>query len=348
MSKKAGNRTTSVLGKFGSIIKKNIGIIIVMIILFIFMSLLSPSFLTTSNVISVLREISNNVFLALGMTFVIILGGIDLSVGSIVAMSGTITVGLMTYSQFPMWGAILVGLCLGALVGFFNGAVVSKFKVPAFIVTLATMNIARGVAYIYTGGQSTRVTDDAFSLIGTGYLFGWIPMPVVYMVVLTTIFSVLLSKTKFGTYVYAVGGNRECARLSGIPIKKTEILVYTISGLLAAFAGIVLASRMFSGQPASGSGYEMDAIAACVLGGISMSGGVGSISGTFIGAVVIGMISNGLNLMGVSSFWQLVVKGIIILAAVIIDSQKSSFSTWLFKTVPPASKSKDTVSGEEQ
>lgn len=204
-------------------------------------------------------------------------------------------------------------------------------KVPAFIVTLATMNIAKGIAYIYSKGQSTRITDDSFAMLGTGYLFGIIPLPVAYMILLIVVFAILLGKTKFGTYIYAVGGNRESARLSGVPIKKIEILVFTITGVLAAFAGIVLASRMYSGQPASGEGYEMDAIAACVLGGVSMSGGVGRISGTVFGAIVIGIISNGLNLMGVSSFWQLVVKGLIILAAVILDSRKEALSEKLKK-----------------
>lgn len=289
-------------------LKSNIGIISVMFIIAIGLTLLTPKFMTVNNVISVLRQISNNVFLALGMTMVIILGGIDLSVGSIVAMSGTLTVGFMV-----------------------NGIIVATFKVPAFIVTLATMNIAKGIAYIYSKGQSTRITDDSFAMLGTGYLFGIIPLPVAYMILLIVVFAILLGKTKFGTYIYAVGGNRESARLSGVPIKKIEILVFTITGVLAAFAGIVLASRMYSGQPASGEGYEMDAIAACVLGGVSMSGGVGRISGTVFGAIVIGIISNGLNLMGVSSFWQLVVKGLIILAAVILDSRKEALSEKLKK-----------------
>lgn len=309
-----------------TMLKSNVGIIIVMLIIMIGLTFLTPNFMTFNNVISVLRQISNNVYLALGMTLVIILGGIDLSVGSIVAMSGTITVGLMVNNNMPIPAAILIGLVLGALVGFINGGIVAMVNVPAFIVTLATMNIAKGIAYIYTGGQSTRITDDAFAMLGTGYLFGIIPLPVVYMTILVIVFIVLLGKTKFGTYVYALGGNRESARLSGVPIKKIEVLVFTISGLLSAFAGIVLASRMYSGQPTAGDGYEMDAIAACVLGGVSMSGGVGRISGTVFGAIVIGVISNGLNLMGVSSFWQLVVKGIIILAAIILDSRKDMIS----------------------
>ena len=312
-------------------LKSNIGIISVMFIIAIGLTLLTPKFMTVNNVISVLRQISNNVFLALGMTMVIILGGIDLSVGSIVAMSGTLTVGFMVNNGLPMAAAIAAGLLLGAVVGLVNGIIVATFKVPAFIVTLATMNIAKGIAYIYSKGQSTRITDDSFAMLGTGYLFGIIPLPVAYMILLIVVFAILLGKTKFGTYIYAVGGNRESARLSGVPIKKIEILVFTITGVLAAFAGIVLASRMYSGQPASGEVYEMDAIAACVLGGVSMSGGVGRISGTVFGAIVIGIISNGLNLMGVSSFWQLVVKGLIILAAVILDSRKEALSEKLKK-----------------
>lgn len=236
-------------------LKSNIGIISVMFIIAIGLTLLTPKFMTVNNVISVLRQISNNVFLALGMTMVIILGGIDLSVGSIVAMSGTLTVGFMVNNGLPMAAAIAAGLLLGAVVGLVNGIIVATFKVPAFIVTLATMNIAKGIAYIYSKGQSTRITDDSFAMLGTGYLFGIIPLPVAYMILLIVVFAILLGKTKFGTYIYAVGGNRESARLSGVPIKKIEILVFTITGVLAAFAGIVLASRMYSGQPASGEGY---------------------------------------------------------------------------------------------
>ena len=238
-------------------LKSNIGIISVMFIIAIGLTLLTPKFMTVNNVISVLRQISNNVFLALGMTMVIILGGIDLSVGSIVAMSGTLTVGFMVNNGLPMAAAIAAGLLLGAVVGLVNGIIVATFKVPAFIVTLATMNIAKGIAYIYSKGQSTRITDDSFAMLGTGYLFGIIPLPVAYMILLIVVFAILLGKTKFGTYIYAVGGNRESARLSGVPIKKIEILVFTITGVLAAFAGIVLASRMYSGQPASGCNRGM-------------------------------------------------------------------------------------------
>jgi Ribose/xylose/arabinose/galactoside ABC-type transport systems, permease components len=305
-----------------SMLKNNIGIITVLLIIGIVLSFISPVFLTVDNIVSVLRQVSNNIYLALGMTLVIILGGIDLSVGAIVAMCGTLTVGFIVTNGIPIPVAIFLGLLIGTVCGLFNGLVISHFKVPAFIVTLAMMNMAKGIAYIYSGGRSTRITDKGFIAIGSGKLFNFIPLPVVYMIILIIVFTVLLNKTKFGTHIYAVGGNRESAYLSGIPIKKTEIIVYTLAGFLAAFAGLVLCSRMFSGQPSVGEGYELDAIAACVLGGVSMSGGIGSISGTIFGAIIIGIVSNGLNLMGVSSFWQLLVKGIIILIAVLIDTQK--------------------------
>lgn len=305
-----------------TMIKDNIGIIGVLLLIGTILSFTSEFFLTTDNMVSVLRQVSTNMYLALGMTLVIILGGIDLSVGSIVAMCGTLTVGLIVTNGLPIWFAIAFCLLLGTFCGFLNGVIVARFRVPAFIVTLAMMNMAKGVAYIYSGGRSTRIMNAGFNAIGTGQLFGFLPFPIVYMIILVAIFAVLLNKTKFGTYVFAVGGNREAAHYSGVPVKKVEIAVYTLMGFLAAFAGIVLSARMYSGQPAVGEGYELDAIAACVLGGVSMSGGVGRISGTVFGVIVIGIISNGLNLMGVSSFWQLVVKGLIILAAVLIDSQK--------------------------
>lgn len=306
-----------------NMIRSNIGIICVLLIIGVFLSLLSDKFLTSGNLISVMRQISINVYIALGMTLVIILGGIDLSVGAIVALTGTVTVGLIVNTGLPIAAAIAIGLLIGVVCGFISGTMVAEFKLPAFIVTMAMMNIARGAANVYSGGRSTRITDEFFSSIGSGYLFGVIPLPVIYMVALIILITVVLNKTKFGTYIYAIGGNRESARLSGVPIKKVEIAVFTIIGLLSAFAGLVLASRMYSGQPSVGAGYELDAIAACVLGGVSMSGGKGRISGTVFGAMVIGFISNGLNLMNVNSFWQLVVKGIIILIAVVIDSQKN-------------------------
>ena len=317
------NRTTNpIVG----IVKNNVGILSVLVLLCVIVSIATSKFLKPNNLISVLRQISINAYIALGMTLIIILGHIDLSVGAIVAMSGTLTVGFVVTQGLPIPVAILLGILLGMAAGMISGMIVTYFRVPAFIITMAMMNVCSGVAYVYSGGQATRINNDFFSAIGTGYLFNTIPLPVVYMIILIIVISFLLGKTKFGTYIYAIGGNREAARLSGVPIKKVEIAVFTISGVLSAFAGLVLCSRMYSGQPSVGSGYELDAIAACVLGGTSMSGGKGRISGTIFGAMVIGVISNGLNLIGVSSYWQLIVKGLIIACAVLLDSQKGKIS----------------------
>jgi ribose transport system permease protein len=322
---RASGATRSITQRNGflDMVRANVGIMVVIVLIGLILSFLSPVFLSPYNLRTVLLEITTNVYIALGMALVMILGGIDLSVGSIVAMSGTLTVGLMVLNHQPMWLAVMLGLAMGAAIGLVSGSIVAFFKIPAFIVTLAMLNVARGVAYVYSGGRSTRMMNPAFTDIGSGYL--WLfPLPVVYMAALIVIFVVVLNQTKFGTYIYAIGGNRESARLSGVPIKKVEIVTFIVSGVLAAFAGIVLSARMFSGQPSVGIGYELDAIAACVLGGVSMAGGVGRISGTIFGAIVIGIVSNGLNLVNVSSFWQLIVKGIIILIAVIIDSQKGN------------------------
>ncbi|MBS5603989.1 ABC transporter permease [Enterocloster lavalensis] len=302
-------------------LRHNLGIMLVLLLLVVLLSALSPVFLTPNNLLTVLKQISHNMCLALGMTLVIILGGIDLSVGALVAMIGTVTVGLIVNQGVPIFVGILMGLFLGIICGAINGGFVAFFKFPAFIVTLSMMNIARGVAYIYCGGKTTRIMDERFVKIGTGSL-GLVPVPVIYMLVMIVIFSILLNKTKFGTYIYAIGGNREAARLSGVPIKLTEIAVFTIAGFMASFAGIVLAARMYSGQPSVGDGHELNAIAACVLGGISMSGGVGRIGGTVMGVLVMGVINNGLNLLNVSTYWQYVAKGAIILIAVMVDWMK--------------------------
>ena len=302
-------------------LRHNLGIMMVLLLLVVLLSALSPVFLTPNNLLTVLKQISHNMCLALGMTLVIILGGIDLSVGALVAMIGTVTVGLIVNQGVPIFVGILMGLFLGIICGAINGGFVAFFKFPAFIVTLSMMNIARGVAYIYCGGKTTRIMDERFVKIGTGSL-GLVPVPVIYMLVMIVIFSILLNKTKFGTYIYAIGGNREAARLSGVPIKLTEIAVFTIAGFMASFAGIVLAARMYSGQPSVGDGHELNAIAACVLGGISMSGGVGRIGGTVMGVLVMGVINNGLNLLNVSTYWQYVAKGAIILIAVMVDWMK--------------------------
>ena len=246
---KKNSKATSILknNPLTSIVKGNIGIIVVLIIMCVAVALATDKFLTTNNIISVLRQISINTYIALGMTLIIILGHIDLSVGSIVAMSGTLTVGFIVNQGLPLGVAIVAGLLVGTAAGFISGFIVANFKVPAFIITMAMMNIASGIAYVYTGGQSTRITNKIFIEIGTGYLFNVIPLPVVYMVVLIILFSFILSKTKFGTYVYAIGGNREAARLSGVPIKKIEIIPVAFdafeSTLLAQLSGSLISNH---------------------------------------------------------------------------------------------------------
>lgn len=301
--------------------KENLGIIVAFLVLCVFLSVFpktSGSFFTRQNIFNVLRQISTNLFLACGMTMVIILGGIDLSVGSIIALSGCISAGCVARYNLPLPIALLMGLLVGLLVGMFNGAVISKTAIPAFIVTLATMNIAKGLAYVYTGGSPVRVVTKEWQFLGAGYV-GIFPTPVVILVIVLIITAIIMNKTKMGRHMYAVGGNQQAAEFSGIKVEKVKFFVHAFSGLMAGLAGIVLASRMYSGQPTAGDGAEMDAIAAVVVGGTSMAGGSGKIGGTIIGGLIIGVLNNGLNLLNVNSFWQYVVKGVVILLAVFLD-----------------------------
>lgn len=301
-------------------LKENMGILIGFFALCVLLSFMSPVFLSQKNIMNVLRQISTNLYLACAMTMIIILGGIDLSVGSIIALSGVVTGGMIAFQGATVPFAVLGGLIVGLFVGSFNGIVVAKTSIPPFIVTLATMNIARGAAYVYTGGKPIRVMSDQFNFIGAGYVANIIPTPVIYLIVILIISVLIMNKTKLGRYIYAVGGNRQAASFSGLKISKILFFPYAFSGLMAGIAGVVLASRMFSGQPTAGEGSEMDAIAAVVLGGTSMSGGIGKIGGTVIGALIIGVLSNGLNLLNIDSFWQYIVKGVVILIAVYVDA----------------------------
>ncbi len=316
------NTSSSKFGKrVKTYFKDNLGIIVAFLVLCIFLSV-NPatrgSFFTTKNLFNVLRQISTNLYLACGMTMVIILGGIDLSVGSIIALSGCIAAGGVSRYNLPLGIAILLGVLVGLIVGMFNGLVISKTTIPPFIVTLATMNIAKGLAYVYTGGSPVRVVTKEWQFIGAGYI-GPFPTPVVILVVVLIITAIVMNKTKIGRHMYAVGGNQQAAEFSGIDVAKVKFFVHAFSGIMAGLAGIVLASRMYSGQPTAGDGAEMDAIAAVVVGGTSMAGGSGKIGGTIIGGLIIGVLNNGLNLMNVNSFWQYVVKGVVILLAVFLD-----------------------------
>ncbi|WP_018247411.1 ABC transporter permease [Orenia marismortui] len=287
--------------------------------LIIVMSFLSEYFLTVHNLMNVTRQVSINAVLALGMTFVILTGGIDLSVGSVLALSSVITAGLMS-SGMNIALVLIVGIGVGTLLGLLNGILVAKGKMQPFIVTLGMMTIARGLTLIYSNGRPISGFDKAFRFLGTGHLLG-VPVPVIIMFALLAVSYVVLKKTPFGRYVYAIGGNEKATELSGINTDKIKIGVYAISGFLASVSGIILASRLNSAQPTAGTGYELDAIAAVVLGGTSLAGGQGGIVGTIIGALIIGILNNGLNLLNVSSFYQLVAKGAVILIAIFLDTR---------------------------
>ena len=308
------------------IVRSNLGILIGLLIMCIGLTFISDSFATSTNIFNVLRQISVNVFLACGMTMVILIGGIDLSVGSVIAISGCLCAGLITNNCIPSGLAIILAIIIGTLVGAVNGLIIANTKIPPFIVTLAMMNIGRGFARIYTNATTILVNDELFIWIGSGKIFGEIPVQLLFMVVVVIITGLILNKTKFGRNIYAVGDNQQAAVYSGINSKKVIFLVFTLSGLFAACAGILSAARTFSGQFNVGDGAEMDAISAVVLGGTSMTGGVGRISGTLIGCLVIGILNNGMNLMGIDSSWQYVVKGIVVLLAVYIDYIKKEKS----------------------
>ncbi|WP_088105646.1 ABC transporter permease [Halalkalibacter urbisdiaboli] len=290
------------------------------LVLCLIMSLVSEQFLTGDNLTNVARQISINAILAVGMTFVIITGGIDLSVGSVMAFTGTIMAGMMLVSGIPIYLAVLIGIVLGTVIGYINGMFVAYAKIPSIIVTLAMMEATRGLALLYTGGYPLSGLPDTFTFIGRGYAFGVIPMPVVIMVVVYLLAYVILNHMPLGRYIYAIGGNEEAVRLSGIKVKRYKIMAYAISGVTAAIAGMILTSRLASGQPNAGVGFELDAIAAVVLGGTAIAGGRGHIFGTLLGALLMGVLSNGLNLMGVSPYVQLVLKGAIILGAICYSS----------------------------
>lgn len=313
--------TKAVDNKFAAFIKENLGIMVALAVMCIFLAVFpatSSSFLTPKNMFNILRQISTNMLLACGMTMVIILGGIDLSVGSIIALSGVLSAGCVARYGLPIPVALLVGVLVGLLIGCINGGIIALTTIPPFIVTLATMNVARGLAKVYTGGSPVRVVTKEWQFLGAGYI-GPVPVPVIIMIVVVVISALIMNRTKMGRHIYAVGGNAQAAVFSGIKVSKVKFFVHAFSGVMAGLAGIILASRMYSGQPTAGEGAEMDAIAAVVVGGTSMSGGSGKIGGTVIGALIIGILNNGLNLLNVNSFWQDVVKGIVILLAVLID-----------------------------
>ncbi|HBV04872.1 MULTISPECIES: ABC transporter permease [Mammaliicoccus] len=293
-----------------------------LILLVVVISVLNTAFLDLSNLLNLLRQVSINGLIAFGMTFVILTGGIDLSVGSILALSSAFTAILITSGLDPIV-ALIVGVLGGFLLGVFNGVLVTFGSMAPFIATLATMTIFRGLTLVITDGNPITDLGDSylFQLFGKGYFFG-IPVPAITMIIVFIVLAIILQKTTFGRHTYAIGGNEVASKISGIKVNKVKILIYGISGLMSALAGAILTSRLNSAQPTAGTSYELDAIAAVVLGGTSLTGGKGRIVGTLIGVLIIGVLNNGLNLLGVSSFYQQVVKGIVILIAVLIDRKK--------------------------
>ena len=297
--------------------------VIALIILMAVITIINSNFLTANNLLNLLLQVTSNALIAFGMTFVILTGGIDLSVGSILALSSALTAGLLG-SGMPVTLAILISLILGCILGMMNGLLISYGKLAPFIVTLATMTIFRGATLVYTNGNPiTKGLSDTFlfQFLGQGYIVG-IPFPVIIMFIVFIVLYVLLHKTAFGKSVYAIGGNEKAAYISGVKLNKVKIIIYSISGIMASISGLIITSRLSSAQPTAGASYEMDAIAAVVLGGTSLSGGKGRILGTLIGALIIGVLNNGLNIIGVLAFWQQVVKGVVILIAVLIDRFK--------------------------
>lgn len=292
-----------------------------LVLLCVLLSVISPHFLTVSNVLNVLRQVSIIAIVAVGMTYVIITGGIDLSVGSVLALCSVLTAILLNMGV-NLFIAIGGGLLLGALLGFFNSVLItSRIGMPPFISTLAMMGIARGLTMVITGGRPIYGLPEKFGFIGGGYLFG-IPFPVIIMLIVFAISHVYLAFSTGGVHTFAVGGNQEATRLSGVNINLVKLRAYVISGVTSALAGVILSSRLTSVEPLSGQGYELDAIAAAVIGGASLFGGEGSLLGTFFGALIMGVLRNGLNLLDVSTYWQQVVIGAVIATTVAIGTFK--------------------------
>ena len=278
----------------------------------------SEDFLAPNNLLNIALQTSIITIVAIGMTFTILTAGIDLSVGSVMALCGALAAGLAVKSGLGTFGGISVALMAGVLIGAVNGLLIVRGGMPPFVATLAMMAVARGLTLVYTEGRPIAGIDEAFIFLGNGKILN-IPAPIIIMIVIAVIAAIVLRYTRFGLYVYATGGNEETTRLAGISPQKVMMAVYMISGFTAALGGILLTARLWSAQPNAATGWELDAIAAPVLGGTSLFGGVGGIGGTVAGAFIIGILSNGLNLMGISSYYQQVIKGVVFILAVVLD-----------------------------
>jgi len=293
------------------------GIGIAIIVLFVLLSFSSPHFLDIDNLLNILLQVSISTIIAVGMTFVILTSGIDLSVGPVTAFSSVI-IGLTLHLNIGIGIPIITGILVGGILGLLNGVLIAIMKVPAFIATLGMMSVARGAALFITNGQTIHMFPSEFRFFSAGSMER-IPIPVIYAIVVVVLASFILNYTKFGRYIYAIGGNKEAARLSGINIKAVEIWAYIISGITCGIGAVILTGRLNAAQPIAGIGYELDAIAAVIIGGTSLNGGVGTVSGTLMGAILMGMLRNGLNLLNVSPFLQQIVIGSVIVGAVFFD-----------------------------
>ena len=313
------NKTLKILSEFR--------IFIIMVLVIIVLGMIEPSFLRLSNFSNIFKQIATNAILAAGMSFVILTGGIDISVGSALALVGAVSVNLIAGGMNIVM-VLMLSIAMGALIGLFNGIFIAYFRLQPMIVTLATMSICRGLTNIYTKGapitlKTSLASGKIYKWIGSGTLFGGIHFSLVLVVVLYAMAYYVLNKTAYGRQVYAVGGNEEAARLSGINSTRAKMMAYVICGMTAALAGIIISARVSSAQPNAGEGYEMDAIAAVVIGGTSLRGGEGRVLYTIMGALIIGMLNNIMNLVGVESYYQTVVKGVVILVAVLLDARTS-------------------------
>jgi inositol transport system permease protein len=307
------------------------GIVLILLAMLVVFSLLSEGFFTARNIFNIIRQISFMGLIAIGVTMVILTGGIDLGSGSVLALAAVLATSLAQLPEsatlkyaglsVPIGVPVLVALLIGALTGWVNGALISRFRIPPFIATLGMMTVARGFALIYSNKPLSQLTPE-YNFIGQGAIAG-VPFPVIVLLVVAVLTHIMLNNTPFGRYIYALGGNEQAARISGVNIDRVKIGVYTLAGLLSGLAGLVVSSRVGSGQPGQGVGIELDAIAAAVIGGTSLSGGIGTIWGTIVGALIIGVLDNGLILLNVDQYWITIVKGTIIVVAVIIDQRKN-------------------------
>lgn len=303
---------------------KRYGMVLILIFMVIVMTIVEPVFIKSANIINIFKQVAVIGTLAYGVTLVIITGGIDLSSGSVVALVGVVTASFAGPGE-NIFIALLIGLIVGAICGSINGIVLAKTGIPPFIVTLGMMTIARGVALMYSNGRPISDISESFLYFGSGNV-GFLPVAVIIFLIMGFITHIILRRTRFGKSIYAYGGNKQAAIVCGLNTKKIIIIIYTYAGIMSAVGGIILTARVSSGNPTAGLSYELDAIASAVIGGTSLTGGVGYISGTIIGALIIGVLNNGLTLIGVSPYLQQIVKGLIIVGAVVLDAYRNKRS----------------------